>query len=94
MKGTRPYWYHNMAYSMEPYFVCLHFPNLIPSTSYIPLAHIVVRIGCAGVRVRCVLVRVRCARVFSYQHIGIPKACIRPMRDPNVNGFAFCGILV
>ena len=28
-KGTKPYWYHNTAYSMEPYFVSLHFPNLI-----------------------------------------------------------------
>ena len=28
MKVTKPYWYHNTAYSMERYFVCLHFPNL------------------------------------------------------------------
>ena len=24
MKGTRPYWYHNTAYLMEPYFVGLY----------------------------------------------------------------------
>ena len=29
MKETKPYWYHGMAYSLEPYFVCLDFPNLI-----------------------------------------------------------------
>ena len=29
MKETKPYWYHNPAYLMEPYFVCLHFPNLL-----------------------------------------------------------------
>ena len=29
MKETKSYWYHNMAYSMEPYCVCLHFSNLI-----------------------------------------------------------------
>ena len=29
MKETRPYWYHNIAYSMETYFVSLHFPNLL-----------------------------------------------------------------
>ena len=23
------YWYHNTAFSMEPYFVCLDFPNLL-----------------------------------------------------------------
>ena len=28
MKETKPYWYHNMAYSIEPYFVSLDFPNL------------------------------------------------------------------
>ena len=26
---TKPYWYHYMACSMKPYFVCLDFPNLI-----------------------------------------------------------------
>ena len=26
-KGSKPYWYHNTAYSMERYFVCLHLPN-------------------------------------------------------------------
>ena len=29
MKETKLYWYHNTAYSMEAYFVCLDFPNLI-----------------------------------------------------------------
>ena len=29
MKVTKPYWYPNIAYLREPYFVCLHFPNLI-----------------------------------------------------------------
>ena len=29
MKETKPYWYHNTAYSMEPYFVYLHFHNLL-----------------------------------------------------------------
>ena len=29
MKKTKPYWHHNTAYSMEPYFVYLDFPNLI-----------------------------------------------------------------
>ena len=29
MKETKPYWYHNTAYSMEPYFVYLDFPNLV-----------------------------------------------------------------
>ena len=29
MKETKLYWYHNSAYSMEPYFICLYFPNLI-----------------------------------------------------------------
>ena len=29
MKETKPYWYHNTAFSMEPYFACLHFPNLL-----------------------------------------------------------------
>ena len=29
MKETKPYWYHNTAYLMEPYFVYLDFPNLI-----------------------------------------------------------------
>ena len=29
MKETKPYLYHNTAYSKEPYFVCLHFPNLV-----------------------------------------------------------------
>ena len=28
MKETKPYWYHNTAYSLEPYFVSLDFPNL------------------------------------------------------------------
>ena len=28
MKETKPYWYHKTAYSMEPYFVCIDFPNL------------------------------------------------------------------
>ena len=28
MKGINPYWYPNAAYSMGPYFICLHFPNL------------------------------------------------------------------
>ena len=29
MKETKQYWYWypNTAYSMEPYFVCLHFPQ-------------------------------------------------------------------
>ena len=43
MKGTKPSWYHNTAYTMEPYFVCLHFPNLLTSyflitSSCIPLS--------------------------------------------------------
>ena len=29
---TKPYWYHNTAYSIEPYFVCLDFRNLIRGT--------------------------------------------------------------
>ena len=29
MKGTKTYWYHNTAYSVAPYFVYLHFPNLL-----------------------------------------------------------------
>ena len=29
MKETKPYWYHNTAYSMEQYFVRLNFPNLL-----------------------------------------------------------------
>ena len=29
MKETKLYWYHNTAYSMKPYIVYLHFPNLI-----------------------------------------------------------------
>ena len=29
MKETKSFWYHNTAYSMEPYFVCLDFPNLL-----------------------------------------------------------------
>ena len=29
MKETKPYWYHNTVYSMESYFVCLDFPNLV-----------------------------------------------------------------
>ena len=29
MKETKLYWYHNKAYSMEPYFVCLVLPNLL-----------------------------------------------------------------
>ena len=29
MKEAKPYWFHNMAYSMEPYFVYIDFPNLI-----------------------------------------------------------------
>ena len=28
MKETKPYWYHNTAYSIKPCFVCLDFPNL------------------------------------------------------------------
>ena len=28
MKKTKPYWYHDTAYSTEPYFVCLDFSNL------------------------------------------------------------------
>ena len=28
MEEAKPYWYHNTAYLMEPYFVCLHFLNL------------------------------------------------------------------
>ena len=28
MKETKPYWYHNTAYSRAPYFICCHFPNL------------------------------------------------------------------
>ena len=31
MKETKLYWYHNTAYSMDPYFVCLHFPNVVES---------------------------------------------------------------
>ena len=33
MKETKPYWYHNTAYSMEPYFVRLDFPNLLKDLS-------------------------------------------------------------
>ena len=29
MKETKSYWYHNTAYSREPYSVCLDFPNLL-----------------------------------------------------------------
>ena len=29
MMETKPYWYPNTAYSMEPNFVCLHFPDLL-----------------------------------------------------------------
>ena len=29
MKEAKPYWYSNMAYSMEPYSICPHFPQLI-----------------------------------------------------------------
>ena len=32
MKETKPYWYHDMAYSMEPFFVSLDFPNLLNGT--------------------------------------------------------------
>ena len=28
MKESKPYWRDNMAYSMEPYIICLHFPNM------------------------------------------------------------------
>ena len=27
MRETKPYWYHNTAYLMEPYLVFLHFPK-------------------------------------------------------------------
>ena len=42
MKETKPVsnWYHNTANSMEPYFVCLHYPNLV--TLHEPI-HILVR---------------------------------------------------
>ena len=29
MKKTKPYWYYDTAYSIEPYFVCINFPNLL-----------------------------------------------------------------
>ena len=53
-----------------------------PNVTIIPLTHI----GSIGVCVRS-------SRVFRYQHVGIPNAkCLRwgskPMRRPNVNGFA------
>ena len=35
MKETKPYWYADMAYSMEPYFVCLHFPNLLKAHTHL-----------------------------------------------------------
>ena len=35
MKETKPYWYHNTAYSMEQYFVSLDFPNLLTSERYL-----------------------------------------------------------
>ena len=28
-KGTKPYWYPNMAHYKEPCIVSLHFPNLV-----------------------------------------------------------------
>ena len=33
MKETKPYLHRNTAYSIEPYFVCLHFPNLVRAVS-------------------------------------------------------------
>ena len=33
MKETKPYWYHNTAHSMEPYFVYLGFSKLCTSGS-------------------------------------------------------------
>ena len=29
MKGTKPYWYPATACSILPFFICLHFPNLV-----------------------------------------------------------------
>ena len=35
MKETKPYWYPDTGYSMTPFFICIHFPNLIHTNLYI-----------------------------------------------------------
>ena len=40
MKETKPYWYDNKAYTIDPYFVCLDLPNLTASVSFICLSRI------------------------------------------------------
>ena len=47
MKETIPYWYYNTAYSMEPYFVCIDFPNQVKYISSIDKTAVVrLFIGC------------------------------------------------